>query len=108
MDGAKFALYKDEDCTEYVLDFTKKGKGIYSSGSFYATQSTYYVKETVVPEGYEEPEYPTKVNVLELDSENENDPVVTIWNTLTGVDTIRVSGLSLEYIPRRLVPMMSC
>ena len=104
MDGAKFALYKDEDCTEYVLDFTKKGKGIYSSGSFYATQSTYYVKETVVPEGYEEPEYPTKVNVLELDSENENDPVVTIWNTLTGVDTIRVSVNKVDAVTGDAVP----
>ena len=90
LDGAEFALYKDQECTEFVQNFTRTGVGTFTSGTFYMTQDVYYVKETVVPEGYEKPEYPTTVNVLDLYYSLEDDPKITIWNTSTGTETISV------------------
>ena len=97
LDGAEFALYADEDCEEEkILDFTPRTgeKGVFDSGEFGITQEIYYIKETTVPDGYQEPAAPTEVNIHDLWNQPGDDakiPVVTVWNTPNNVKLIQVA-----------------
>ena len=94
LDGAEFALYADEDCEEEkILDFTPRtGEiGVFDSGEFGITQEIYYIKETTVPDGYQEPAAPTEVNIYDLWGQDATIPVVTVWNTPDDVKLIQVA-----------------
>ena len=94
LDGAEFALYADEDCEEEkILDFTPRTgeKGVFDSGEFGITQEIYYIKETTVPKGYQEPAAPTEVNIYDLLGQDATIPVVTVWNTPDDVKLIQVA-----------------
>lgn len=48
--GAEFALYSDEDCTQFVASLVSDENGIAVAGGL--KEGTYYLKETKAPSGY--------------------------------------------------------
>ena len=54
LEGAKYTIYKDADCTDEVetIAIQKNENGTYSATSGWYLSGTYYVKETEAPEGY--------------------------------------------------------
>ena len=54
LEGAKYTIYKDADCTDEVetIAIQKNEDGTYSATSGWYLSGTYYVKETEAPEGY--------------------------------------------------------
>ena len=97
--GAAFALYKDAECTVKVLDFTStKAEGVFTSGTFEATQEVYYIKEVTVPQGYQEPDGPTEVNIYKLLGMEESDRKVTIMNVPENTKTIKVAVNKIDAV----------
>ena len=54
LEGAKYTIYKDADCTDEVetIAIQKNENGTYSATSGWYLSGTYYVKETEAPKGY--------------------------------------------------------
>ena len=54
LDGAKYGIYKDKECTDMVEELTiaKNADGTHSATSGWYLVGTYYVKETKAGEGY--------------------------------------------------------
>jgi len=97
--GAAFALYKDAECREKVLDFqSTKADGVFTSGTFEATQEVYYIKEETVPQGYQEPDGPTEVNIYKLLGMEESDRKVTIMNVPENTKTIKVAVNKIDAV----------
>lgn len=97
--GATFALYKDAECTVKVLDFTPtSADGVFTSGTFEATQEVYYIKEETVPQGYQEPDGPTEVNIYKLLGMEESDRKVTIMNVPENTKTIKVAVNKIDAV----------
>lgn len=97
--GATFALYKDAECTVKVLDFTPtSADGVFTSGTFEATQEVYYIKETTVPTGYQKPDGPTEVNIYKLLGMDELDRKVTIMNVPENTKTIKVAVNKIDAV----------
>lgn len=97
--GAAFALYKDAECTVKVLDFTStKAEGVFTSGTFEATQEVYYIKEATVPTGYQAPDGPTEVNIYKILGMEESDRKVTIMNVPENTKTIKVAVNKIDAV----------
>lgn len=77
VEGAEFTLYSDSNCYtpfEYkheVVRATSNKRGVVSFGKI--PRGTYYMKETVVPDGYKKS---TKVRTIVVDGETAIDDVV--------------------------------
>ncbi len=105
--GAEFGIYSDETCTELVESLTTNGSGYAMSGSL--PLGTYYVKETVRPDGYSIDDGTVYKTVITSDPDAGSTVVAVngsegvsdspLCDTL-GIEIVKFDGETGESIPQ--------
>ena len=93
LEGAEYALYSDEACTNKVLDFGKTDERGKTATGTVLTKGTYYIKEVTPPKGYalDEEVYEVEVQAgtnvdATLEDKPQNDPAL-MWIGKIDYDT---------------------
>ncbi len=91
IDGASYSIYEDEDCEELLCDLEQKdgdmGFGLYGSDINELTQDTYYLKETMNPDGYEMDERVIPIDIRYFTIKDSAGNVITQGETFTHRET---------------------
>lgn len=70
LEGAKFGIYSDAECTTLVEEKTTNSEGMFKYDTKFAVGTDYYIKETKAPKGYVKD---TKVYNLKVTKSTEDE-----------------------------------
>ena len=92
LEGAKYTIYKDADCTDEVetIAIQKNEDGTYSATSGWYLSGTYYVKETEAPEGYLLDE-----NVYTVSQDPASQTEEYSYHTVTSKDEVKRNSIEI-------------
>ena len=92
LEGAKYTIYKDADCTDEVetIAIQKNEDGTYSATSGWYLSGTYYVKETEAPEGYLLDE-----NVYTVSQDPASQTEEYSYHTVTSKDEVKRNNIEI-------------
>ena len=92
LEGAKYTIYKDADCTDEVetIAIQKNEDGTYSATSGWYLSGTYYVKETEAPEGYLLDE-----NVYTVSQDLASQTEEYSYHTVTSKDEVKRNSIEI-------------
>ena len=92
LEGAKYTIYKDADCTDEVetIAIQKNENGTYSATSGWYLSGTYYVKETEAPEGYLLDE-----NVYTVSQDPASQTEEYSYHTVTSKDEVKRNSIEI-------------